>query len=412
MYFNMSTKKKKKKKNSRRSALVPVILILIVVMVALVAVWQLRGVIGSNATTARAVARTMGNSYSGTVVIARNERLYETENKTSIDFVAAEGSHVSRSGVICKVYSSGYNQTEINRLQTYRQEIQSYHVSTVFGSYVDAALDSENQEIANLAQQVRTLVQGRGVGSLGNLEKQLSSSLTVRKNYLKQKYPDDQTLSELYKVENDQLKKIESWTTTYTASEDCIVSFYTDGYENSVNSSTYGTLNPSDVRAVIRGAMPEQSTVSRGSDPIFRTVIEDEWYALFLCQDRDWNPVVGETYQMQLTGFDDYVIPAQVVSFTRIGSDLLLRMHVSQSVEPVLNIRTCGASVGDFVTGYSVPINALYTMDNMIGVVVADGGAQTFVSVTVISYPDADTAFVRPTLDGSPLTDGKTILLF
>ena len=412
MYYNRTTKKKKKTQTSRRSALVPVILILIVVMVALVAVWQLRGVIGSNATTARAVARTMGNSYSGTVVIARNERLYETENKTSIDFVAAEGSHVSRSGVICKVYSSGYNQTEINRLQTYRQEIQSYHVSTVFGSYVDAALDSENQEIANLAQQVRTLVQGRGVGSLGNLEKQLSSSLTVRKNYLKQKYPDDQTLSELYKVENDQLKKIESWTTTYTASEDCIVSFYTDGYENSVNSSTYGTLNPSDVRAVIRGAMPEQSTVSRGSDPIFRTVIEDEWYALFLCQDRDWNPVVGETYQMQLTGFDDYVIPAQVVSFTRIGSDLLLRMHVSQSVEPVLNIRTCGASVGDFVTGYSVPINALYTMDNMIGVVVADGGAQTFVGVTVISYPDADTAFVRPTLDGSPLTDGKTILLF
>ena len=115
---------------------------------------------------------------------------------------------------------------------------------------------------------------------------------------------------------------------------------------------------------------------------------------------------------MQLTGFDDYVIPAQVVSFTRIGSDLLLRMHVSQSVEPVLNIRTCGASVGDFVTGYSVPINALYTMDNMIGVVVADGGAQTFVAVTVISYPDANTAFVRPTLDGSPLTDGKTILLF
>ena len=51
-------------------------------------------------------------------------------------------------------------------------------------------------------------------------------------------------------------------------------------------------------------------------------------------------------------------------------------------------------------------------MDNMIGVVVADGGAQTFVGVTVISSPDADTAFVRPTLDGSPLTDGKTILLF
>lgn len=144
----MSTKKKKKKKNNRRLILAPIILILIVAVVGGVAFWQLRGVFKSNATTAKAVARTMGNSYSGTVVIARNERLYETENKTSIDFVAAEGSHVSRSGVICKVYSSGYNQTEINRLQTYRQEIQSYHVSTVFSSYVDAALDSENEEIS------------------------------------------------------------------------------------------------------------------------------------------------------------------------------------------------------------------------------------------------------------------------
>ena len=111
----MSTKKKKKKKNNRRLILAPIILILIVAVVGGVAFWQLRGVFKSNATTAKAVARTMGNSYSGTVVIARNERLYETENKTSIDFVAAEGSHVSRSGVICKVYSSGYNQTEINR---------------------------------------------------------------------------------------------------------------------------------------------------------------------------------------------------------------------------------------------------------------------------------------------------------
>lgn len=408
----MSTKKRKKKRARRNAAILRTVLVLLAVTVVGVAAWQLRGMLAANATTATAVESTLGNYYDGTVVVARNETLYETENKTRIDFVAAEGSRVSRSGVICKVYSSGYNQTEINRLQNHREAIQSYHTNQVFNTYVDAALDSENNEIASLSQQARTLVQGRGVGSLSNLEKQLTSSLSARKNYLKQKYPDDQTLAELYKVENDQLKKIESWTTTYTAPEDCLISFYTDGYERSVNANTYGTLTPADVRAVIRGAAPEQSTVSRGSDPIFRTVAEDEWYALFLCQDRDWNPVVGERYQMQLTGFNNYVIPAEVVSFTRIGGDLLLRMRVNQSVEPVLNIRACGASVGDFVSGFTVPINALYAMDNMIGVVVLDGGVQTFVAVTVISYPDADTAFVRPTIEGSPLAHGKTIMLF
>lgn len=406
----MSSKKKKRKKKG--IGVIRVILLVLVAVVIGVSVWQLRGYLASNATTAIAQADTLGNSYTGTLVVARNETLYETENMTRIDFVASEGSKVSKSGVICKVYSSGYNQTEINRLQTYRDEIQAYHTNQVLSTYVDAELDSENNEIASLAQQIRTLVQGRGVGSLSNLEKQLESALTVRKNYLRQKYPDDQTLSELYKMENDQLKKIESWTTTYTASEDCLVSFYTDGYENTVNSNTYGTLTPSDIRNVIRGIMPEQSTLSRGSDPIFRTVVEDEWFALFLCSDKDWNPVVGETYLMQLAGFDNYIIEASVESFTRIGGELLLRLRVSSSVEPVLNIRTCGATIGDFVSGVHVPMNALYTLDNMIGVVVLDGGVQTFVPVTVVSYSDQNTAFVRPTLTGSPLEAGKTVMLF
>ncbi len=408
----MSAKKRKKKKKSG----LPVgrLLIVLAVLVLLgIAAWQLSGLFSGKATTAIARSGVLGDEYQGTVVIARNEKLYETDNKTRVDFIASEGARVPRSGAICKVYSSGYNQTEINRLQNYREEIQNYHVNQVLNTYVDAALDADNSEIASLSQQVRTLVQGRGVGSLSNLEAQLQSALDVRKNYLRQKYPDDQTLSELYKVENDQLKKIESWTTTYTAAEDCIVSFYTDGFENTINANTYGTLTPSDVRAAIRGIAPQQQTAAeRGSDPIFRTVTEDEWYALFLCTDRDWNPVVGEAYQMQLTGFDNYVLSAQVESFTRIGGDLLLRMRVHSSVEPVLNIRTCGAVVGDFVSGVHVPIEALYSMENMIGVVVLDGGLQTFVPVTVISYPDEGTAFVRPTLPGSPLEEGKTVMLF
>lgn len=408
----MSAKKKKRKKKNRFVAVKVLAALLILAALGLGA-WYLWRANTAGGTTAVVQGDSLGNYYSGTLVIARNESLTETENKTRIDFVAQEGSRVSRQSVICKVYSSGYNQTEINRLQTYREEIQNYHVNQVMSTYVDAVLDSENEEISSLALQVRTLVQGRGVGSLSNLENQLTSALSSRKSYLRQKYPDDQTLSELYKVESDQLKKIESWTTTYTAKEDCIVSFYTDGYESTVNANTYQTMSPGDVRSVIRGVAPEQSTVSRGSDPLFRTVLEDEWYALFLCTDRDWNPVVGESYQMKLEGFDNYVVNAKVESFSRIGSDLLLRMSVrDQSVEPVLNIRTCGATVGDFVSGVRVPMSALYAHENRMGVIVLESGVQVFVEVTVISYGDDGTAFVSPTLDGSPLQAGKTVLLF
>ena len=225
-------------------------------------------------------------------------------------------------------------------------------------------------------------------------------------------------MSQLYKVENDQIKKISSWTTTYTADEDCLVSFYTDGYEEFVNSRTYGTLMPTDVKNVIRGISPNMDTVSKGNEPIYRAVIEDEWYALFLCNDPDWNPVVGEVYRMQLTGFENDIVDGKIMSFTRIGNDLLLRMRIEGNVAPVLNIRTCDATVGDFVFGVRVPVDALYSLKDdrtgkeSIGVIVLDGGLQTFVEVIVISYTDENMAFVRPTLSGSPLEAGKTVMLF
>ncbi|MCI6375038.1 MAG: hypothetical protein MR821_07070, partial [Clostridiales bacterium] len=192
----MSAKKKKKKKKNRFGAVKALAVVLILAALGFGA-WYLWRANTAGSTTAIVQGDSLGNYYSGTLVIARNETLYETENKTRIDFLAQEGSHVSRQSVICKVYSSGYNQTEINRLQTYREEIQNYHVNQVMSTYVDAVLDSENEEISSLALQVRTLVQGRGVGSLSNLETQLTSALDSRKSYLRQKYPDDQTLSEL-----------------------------------------------------------------------------------------------------------------------------------------------------------------------------------------------------------------------
>ena len=88
----MATKKKKKKRNtSSLLRLIPVIAILLAVGV--IAVVLLRNNMPSS-SMARATESTLGNTYSGTLVIARNETLYEAESNTSIDFVAEEGSAI------------------------------------------------------------------------------------------------------------------------------------------------------------------------------------------------------------------------------------------------------------------------------------------------------------------------------
>ena len=161
-------------------------------------------------TTAIVTQSSLGSQYQGQIVIVRDETLYDAEGVTRIDYVAEEGSHLYKGGVICRVYSSGYNQTEINKLESYRSAIQQYHKEQVMQNYVDAQLDRLNSQIDALALEIRTLVQGQGVGSLNNLETQMTSALNARQNYLRQKYPQDLTLSSLYQQESQQLKKIES----------------------------------------------------------------------------------------------------------------------------------------------------------------------------------------------------------
>ncbi len=414
----MAEKKKrnaaKRRRQRRRRRIFLLMLLLFVAASAFFGMRLLNPRRRNRLPTARVTESSSGNSYSGTLVIARNEKVYEAESNTTIDFVAAEGSSVRRLDTICKIYSSGYNQTEVARLQEYRDEIQEYHVNQVFSSYVDAALDSENRSISSLASQIATMVHSGGTGSLSRLESQLNSSLSARKSYLKQKYPDDQTLNELYKIENDQLKKIESWTMTETAKEDCIVSFYTDGYENTVNANTYLSMEPEEVRQVIRGVQPERSTVSRGSIPIYRTIQDDEWFALFLCRDKDWKPAHGQTFQIRIAGFEGEPISALLENSTRRGNDLLLRMRISErgSVHSILNMRTCNASIINFEYGFYVPSAAIYTYQGMEGVVVDDGASGIFIEVTRLSTSDSKGYLVRPVEAEAPLHAGSRVFLF
>jgi len=352
--------------------------------------------------------RSSGGQFQGQAVIVRDESLMDADSITSIDFIAEEGSLVSRNTALCSVYSAGYNQIEIDRLNKVRLDIQAYHRDKLLNSYVDPQLSVLQDGIGILASEIRAVVHREGRGNLNNLEKQLNSALKAKQEYMRKIYPDDNTLLSYYENERGQLRKIESWTTTYTAHTDCLVSFYTDGYEGTVNAQTFGGFSPSQVHDVLAGRRLETDIAARGRQPIYRTVTPDIWYVLMLCNDKEWNPSDGQAYKMQLEGFQEYLVDATVLSSTRIGNEILVRMEVQSDVRPVLNLRTTRMVVGEFVDGLSVPLEALFSQGGEQGVVIADG--ERFVPVTVISSDGRD-AFVRTVYAGS-LMEGQGVLTF
>lgn len=65
-----------------------------------------------------------------------------------------------------------------------------------------------------------------------------------------------------------------------------------------------------------------------------------------LVRNTNWNPVEGTTYKLVLEQFTNTVVDAQVLSFTRSGGELLLRLAVIGDVRDVLYMRTVPGPAG------------------------------------------------------------------
>ena len=358
----------------------------------------------------RIEAGTLGSRYRGDCLLVRDETPYDAEGLTSVDYRAEEGSTVFRGAVICNVYSSGFSTREMTTLQDYRDQIKEYQLKLLRSEVAtDARMEKLESEVMSRAREVRAIVGGER-GNMANQESLLSMAINARQNYLKQKYSEDQRMTRLYDDEQSQMQRISSWTKQYAAMSEGVVSFYSDGYEYGLTVNNYDTFTPGQVRAMINGSKPEQGALAKGKTTIYRLVRDGYWYVLMMVRDSGWNPVEGASYELRLENFNDTTVQARVVSFTRSGGEMVVRLAVQAPVEPILYIRTCTGELGDNVSTLKVPSRAIYTQDNMPGVVVVDGQYQTFIPVNVLDSRDGY-AYISGIQQGV-LTEGQTVRLF
>lgn len=365
---------------------------------------------GPGYNTAVVEAGTMGENHTGDALIVRNETAYDDEGVQSIEYVAQEGSVVYRGDVICYVYSTGYSTKEMTTLQDYRDQIKDYQQTLLKSETAyDQKMTRLENEVLERGLEVRSLVQGAR-GNLLNQETILEGAISERQSYFRSKYSSDMRLNRLYDDENTQQQRIDSWIKQKVATQESIVSFYTDGFEYALTPSEYENYTPAEVRSMINGNKPAASTAQRGRTDLYRLVKQNNYAVLMLVDDSNWNPVEGSTLKLVLEQFTDTVVDAQVLSFTRSGGELLLRLAVIGDVSDVLYMRTCSAQLGEYVDCLKVPVKALYEKNDSQGVVLITADQQVFVPVKVLSQ-EGGYAYISPVQTGT-LTRGQTVRLF
>ena len=385
--------------------------IALIVAVLGFAVWYLVTALTPEAEPfGRISAGTLGTRYSGDCLLIRDETPYDAEGLTSIEYIAGEGSEVYRGTTICNVYSSGFSTREMTTLQDYRDQIKEYQLKLLRAEVAtDARMEKLESEVMTRALEVRAIV-GGARGNMSNLESLLKTAIQARQSYLKQKYSEDQRMTRLYDDEQSQMQRISSWTKQYAAMSEGVVSFYSDGYEYGLTVNNYDQFTPAQVRSMLNGAKPEQSSVQKGRTTIYRMIRDGYWYVLMMVKDSNWNPVEGAVYELKLESFRDTRVQARVVSFTRSGGEMVVRLAVQEKVKPILYIRACTGELGDNISTLMVPARAIYYQDNMPGVVVVDGQYQTFIPVNILEKRDG--AVYISAIQQGVLAEGQTVRLF
>ena len=385
--------------------------IMLIVLVLAFAVWYLVTTLTpATSPYATITAGVIGSRYTGDCLIVRDETPFDAEGGSSVDYIAEEGSMVSRGTTVCNVYSSGFSTREMITLQDYRDQIKEYQIKLLKAEVnTDARMEKLEADVMTRAREVRELI-GGARGNMNNQESLLATAIKARQNRLKELYSEDQRMTRLYDDEQSQLQRLSSWTKQYGAQGEGLVSFYSDGYEYGLTITNYDQFNPSQVRSMLNGQKPTDDLASKGKTTIYRLVRDNHWVVLMLIKDSNWNPVEGAIYELKLENFKDTMVQARVVSFTRTGGELEVRLDIQAPVQPVLYIRTCTGVLGDSVTSLTVPTKALYTQDNMPGVVVMREGYEFFVPVNVIDKRDG-MVFISAIQQGA-LYEGDTVRLF
>ena len=340
-------------------------------------------------------------------VIIRDEAVTESSATVRVEYIANECTEVSTGDTIANLFTTGYSESLLTKLETTRQNIQSYH-RALLGTIVDSDLNRLETIIDIVALDFKNLVTQQTRGNLQTVVEQLETAMVNRQEYLRQNKRDDTKLTQLYEEETSRLNSIQSWRQVSTASTDGVVSFYLDGYENDLTLALLDSLSPTDIQTVISGD-PLAHTKDVLSDGIYRIVDQDKWYMAVVESADVWNPVVGQEYFLQLEGFEDLSYAATVTNVQKSSGTVLAIFEINQPIGPLLYQRSGKATLSISLSSLAVRSRALYNQNGQIGIWLYDVPGGTFVPVEVLKT-EGDISLIQPAVDGS-LQPGQRVLI-
>lgn len=352
--------------------------------------------------TSEAIVTVGSTTYSSETdaVVIRDESVAYYEGSGRVVYVADEGEHVVTGQEIAEVYTAKYSETELANLERVRKDIRAYHRIIISNIINDNNLDRLEDNVFAQALELKRLISANTIGNLLNVEKALQQTMVERQDYLRANQRQDPKLNKLYDSEITSKQALESWRTVKKADKDGVVTFYLDGYESLLTLADMPDLSIEDIKSVIAKRPLPEKPGARLRKNIYKIVSTETWYVLLFSNDKAWNPVRGQTYQMQMKGVNGFAFVGIVNEIQKTTDGTLAQVQIDADIGPMINHRSGKIDIGVNLSGFAVPPNAIANEDGQLGVWLSDQSGGGFVPVQVL-YQDDRYALVEPLEEGA-----------
>ena len=330
-------------------------------------------------------------------VIVRDEQLASAKQVSRVEFIAEERTLVNTGDPVAYVYSLEYSEKLIRELSNTRKNIQQYH-NVLLGNELDSTLEVKDLTVKQMTLDLKNLVQNSASGNFLKLVDQLQAAMEDRRQYMSSTMRSDARLIKYYDEEKQKISAIDSWRKEVASPSGGVVSFYLDGYESALNTGMINSLNIDQLKKVLAGEKLS-SSAARSETDVFRVVNQNNWSLMVLSSDTGWNPVVGQTYSFQMTGFEDLVYTGTVARIQKSGSTIMAQLNVTDPIGPLMYQRSGSVALGANLTGLRVPSEAVVRQNDQTGVLLYDVPGGTFIPVEVLS-DDGKNALILPLVEG------------
>ena len=107
-----------------------------------------------------AVIMTANTQYSQMMdcIIIRDEAITTSESTARVEYIAAENTLVNEGDTVAYVYTAGYSEGLLQKLEETRSKIQDYHKNTILQNIKDADLERYDTIVDMMVLEFKHLV--------------------------------------------------------------------------------------------------------------------------------------------------------------------------------------------------------------------------------------------------------------